>query len=117
MYDLKLTTKQQNQEEGYIFPYHYLNLFSDEYRYIWDNEYLSYLEIVSGYIKKKNPKTLLDAGCGDGRLLFELKNTKIELTGIDFSSQAINFAKIYNPKAVFFVQDLARVTLMKKYDC
>jgi 2-polyprenyl-3-methyl-5-hydroxy-6-metoxy-1,4-benzoquinol methylase len=58
----------------------------------------------------------LDAGCGDGRFCYELRNEKVRLIGIDFSEKAIGFAKIINPHAQFIVSSLRNVCLGNRVD-
>ncbi|KCZ73716.1 hypothetical protein H311_05326, partial [Anncaliia algerae PRA109] len=47
-------------------------------------------------------KRVLDAGCGVGNSLFNLKNA----VGCDFSENAISLAKERLPNLTFFVHDL-----------
>ncbi len=105
---LKLTKKQATQEEEYIFPYHYLDLILNENREIKEIERMSLISKIKGLVKKFNPKKILDAGCGDGRLCYELKKY-FDITGMDYSERAIRFAKAFNPEVDFFVRDLDSV--------
>lgn len=71
-----------------------------EYRNIYDNEgghffYVSTHELVVGLIKKwigRKKLSILDAGCGTGGLLSKLKRFG-EVSGIDFSPEAVKFAR------------------------
>ena len=54
----------------------------------------------------KSAKKVLDVGCGPGRLSYELIKKGYEVTGIDYSSRAIEFAKIMVPEGKFYVLDL-----------
>lgn len=117
MSSTKFTKKQKDQEESYVIPYHYLDLFDASYKNIWSLEYLSYLRIVkSMIIGLKGGGVLIDAGCGDGRFIYEMANERAELIGIDYSSRAIDFAKLYNPNSRFIVSDLTKFRLYKKVD-
>ena len=49
---------------------------------------------------------LLDAGCGNGRLLDVLRDKKINYTGIDFSKALIAIAKKQHPDRTFVISDI-----------
>jgi SAM-dependent methyltransferase len=113
---MNLTSEQQVQEEQYIFPYHYLDLFCEDYKYLYYLSYLNYLHVVRDLIPQQ--KVVLDVGCGDGRFCFELQKTNktAKIVGLDYSKRAIEFAKIFNPKVEFFVKDLKELDLPYKFD-
>ena len=113
---IKFTDTQMHQEGEYDFPYHYLDLKADDYKYLRCIEYLSLLNKTKNLIKPFNGQKILDAGCGDGRFCYELRNENIEIYGVDFSERAINFAKAFNPKAKLFVKDLKNLDLPHKFD-
>ena len=64
--------KEQIQEEEYAFPYHYADFVSEKEKFIEFN-YWEFLNVIKNLILKYPHETILDAGCGDGRLCFELK--------------------------------------------
>ena len=107
------------QEDEYLFPYHYLGLKCDDYRYLYHADYLGYLKVIIdtlGSVDSK--KSILDAGCGDGRFTFEM-NKRIKnanIIGIDYSDRALAFAKAFNPATHFEKQDLTKFNLKKKFD-
>jgi 2-polyprenyl-3-methyl-5-hydroxy-6-metoxy-1,4-benzoquinol methylase len=55
----------------------------------------------------KNGDRVLDAGCGNGRLLEALENKNIDYLGIDNSRSLLNLAKKNYPKNKFLELDLA----------
>jgi len=59
---------------------------------------------------------LLDAGCGDGRLCYELAQGGWDVVGIDYSERAIAFAKAFSPTVKFIVGDLAKYQPEKQFD-
>jgi len=116
----KLTEEQKIQEKEYFFPYHYLDLASDYHKYLSRFRYrslLSYIEeLVSDMVISEDNTTILDAGCGDGRFCYELKDLDCEIMGVDYSERAITFARGFNPDIKFFVQDLENLELPYKFD-
>ena len=124
MAKLNLSPEQQLQEDKYLFPYHYIVSFKNSdfchYRVLdWGYIYASYIKFVISQIKKKRPFSILDVGCGAGRFLFYVrKNLKnVKLTGIDYSSRAILFAKAFCPDIEFILGDILNDDLLReKYD-
>lgn len=110
------TETQLHQEGEYDFPYHYLDLKVDDYKYLRSIEYVSLLNRVKNLIKPFRGQKILDAGCGDGRFCYELRNENVDIYGIDFSERAINFAKAFNSRGKFFVKDLKNLDLPYKFD-
>ena len=98
-----LEKEQQLQEDSYRMPYHWLmNTFNRKGR-----DYFGYVSICLNLIESYKNKRILDAGCGDGRFLSELKNRgAINLYGIDYSERAVSFAKIFIPEANIQIGDL-----------
>ena len=52
----------------------------------------------------------MEAGCGDGRFLHELRKETDNaiLHGIDYSARAISFARVFNPGVALSVADLTK---------
>ena len=113
---VQLTTTQQLQENEYSFPYHYMDLAENPLTIFWSIEYLSYINIVKNIIKPTSNKTILDAGCGDGRFCYEMNKVGAKIVGIDFSESAIRFAKAFNPNIEFLVQDIKDIDLPYQFD-
>jgi 2-polyprenyl-3-methyl-5-hydroxy-6-metoxy-1,4-benzoquinol methylase len=111
-----LSSEQRTQEAGYFFPYHYLDLKVDEYRYIYHTEYLHVLKAVKELLKPFEGKLILDFGCGDGRFEYEMRNESSRVIGVDYSERAISFAKAFNPKAEFYTQDILNLKLSHMFD-
>lgn len=109
-------TKQQLQEEEYEFPYHYMDIKSHEYRLIRNVEYLSKIDFFKQLLKQYDCHHILDAGCGDGRIVFELNKVGFNCTGVDLSDRAIAFARAFNPHSRFHIQDLTRLSVEGKFD-
>jgi len=91
------------QDKQYMeFPYHYIpyidqNGYPSITRLLpWGYEYLAMVGYLKGKILGSNPEKLLDVGCGDGRLIYEIKGDIHQCYGIDLSKVAINYAKAFN---------------------
>lgn len=113
------------QEDEYVFPYHYIpevsaNQFSQVKNLSWGYLYLARLQRVVEIVRSWEFSTLLDVGCGDGRLLHELHQALpgMRLTGIDFSDSPLRFARAFNPDLEFIRGDIAddRSLIPQKYD-
>jgi 2-polyprenyl-3-methyl-5-hydroxy-6-metoxy-1,4-benzoquinol methylase len=101
--------KFSQQEVQYDFPYHFVpsrenGRFSLCRSLWWGFEYLSYIELVRDAVMKRTPAGVLDVGCGDGRLLHEIRlvNESSSLCGIDLSERAISLARHFTPSGVDF---------------
>lgn len=90
------------QESQYLFPYHYLSLYSVEHRDLLHLHYLEELRLVRAWLEAMGARSVLDVGCGDGRLCYELKD-RFRVVGIDMSERAIAFARAFNPDVEFLV--------------
>ena len=94
MSENKLTNEQLIQEKEYIKPYHYFikrNSFEG-------NFYFAYLDKCIKLVNQNTNKKILDAGCGDGFFLSKLDDKKNKLYGLDYSSRALDLAKLFNTK-------------------
>lgn len=65
----------------------------------------------------KDSKTILDIGCGDGvhwNYLKKIEKIEIDYTGVDVSSQAVNYLKNHagNDEGNFFVMDACKLDFM-----
>ncbi len=122
-----MNLKQEKQEMEYDIPYHYLPKFIDGnvipgLELDWASEYLLSLRLVEEYVEYLKPNSLLDIGCGDGRLANEMsiKFPKMAFTGIDYSKRAIRFVQaMQNTTNVeFLAVDLKHEEkeMLEKYD-
>jgi len=113
-----LSNEQRSQESQYEFPYHYVphlqgGRFSQARVNRWGYEYLSYLTYVLDQLGGLAFTSLLDIGCGEGRLLHELarRRGEVSLTGVDYSAPAVAFAQAFNPTLNFACGDITDRTL------
>jgi 2-polyprenyl-3-methyl-5-hydroxy-6-metoxy-1,4-benzoquinol methylase len=105
----------QQQDTLYEFPYHYLPTIDKQgairvhQKLAWGLEYMTYMSFIFQLIKKYTPSSLLDVGCGDGRLISMVKSSVPYVAGVDLSSNAIAFAKAFNPNIDFFCNEVSEV--------
>jgi len=109
----ELTREQGFQERLYEYPYHYIPVwdgrsFSQCKTLYWGYEYLSYLHFVLERLMDIRFESLLDVGCGDGRLLFELNQRvpRKRLVGIDISERSIGLASLMAPDVEWVCGDI-----------
>lgn len=98
--------KYYYKNERYFLPEHWT---IKRYSYL-EADYLNYLSVIKEYISDNFEKgaRILDLGCGDGRIAYELQNLGFEVTGLDYSERAIGFAKLLAPKCQFYCVDLTK---------
>jgi ubiquinone/menaquinone biosynthesis C-methylase UbiE len=77
--------------------------FSDKRQQVWDLEFLR--EHV------KNGETILDLGCGNGRLYQLFDKNQLTYIGIDQSKKLINIARKQVSEGNFFVADMRELSL------
>ena len=109
---------QEIQENQYRFPYHYIptltrNTFKHYVLFNWSVNYLTAVNEVVRYSMKFD--NILEIGCGDGRILHEIRKAYPykTLTGIDYSSQAISLAKVFNEGISFYQLDVTEVNVQE----
>lgn len=108
--------KSTLQAEQYEFPYHYLvDLESRTFvkNLDWGLDYLSYIEKVLDLTRKYLDGEILDVGCGDGYLLYNLARSPgfepgIKAIGVDIDAKAVKFAQAFSHglPVEFRVQDI-----------
>lgn len=111
------------QEAEYGFPYHYIpSKNGSEVSFIrswpWGIKYLAGMDLIMDLIAEQSFESLIEVGCGDGRLLAEAASRfeNKELIGVDYSPRAISFAHAFNPKLDFRTLDVTKESLNKKFD-
>ena len=62
------------------------------------------------------PKSVLDAGCGTGRVGRELARRGIEVTGVDIDPEMLGTARAKAPDSDWRLADLATVDLGRTFD-
>lgn len=117
-----MKSEDQIQENEYGFPYHYIPKDGADIGFHrswgWGLKYLGGIRLMLEKVKEYSFESLIEVGCGDGRLLSEIQKEFPEkrLKGIDYSERAIGFARAFNPRMDFDVVDSTANTLEEKFD-
>lgn len=92
---LELTKKK------YTLPYHWMRD-----RFHKDSlPYFGYMDIVLRQLPPA-PASVLDAGCGDGRISFEMIQKGYQVTGLDILPISVVYAQAFSPSGNFHQADL-----------
>lgn len=104
------------QAQQYAYPYHYLPDVNDSglvtiFRSLkWGMEYLTYMTFVRDLITDElRAESVLDVGCGDGRLSDMVQDRVERVVGCDLAEQAILFARAFNPHLEFYLDDVQNI--------
>ncbi len=118
-----MVKKKEIQERQYSFPYHYVpreeeRTFTQTMYWSWGFRYLGGIKVVLDLIAEEGFQSLLDVGCGDGRLLKEIqkKYSEKHLMGIDISQRAISMANAMTPEIEYRCIDISADAYIGKFD-
>ncbi len=67
-------------------------------------------------VRSFRPSSVLDAGCGTGRVAIELARHGIEVVGVDVEDSMLAEARRRGPGLVWLQADLARMELGRQFD-
>lgn len=119
----KKDARQKLQEEEYEFPYHYLpkrfNGTLKSFRYWgWGYNYFFGIEMLVNKLRDIPFETLIDVGCGDGRITGEVQKAFKGkwIKGVDYSSKAIEYAKLFHPEVDFSCWNIMENPPYEKFD-
>jgi len=68
------------------------------------------------FITDLRPRSVLDAGCGTGRVAIELSRRGMDVIGVDLDADMIEAARRKAPQLTWIVDDLARMELDRRFD-
>jgi ubiquinone/menaquinone biosynthesis C-methylase UbiE len=68
------------------------------------------------FVRALQPRTVLDAGCGTGRVAIELSRHGIEVVGADISSSMLETARELAPQLDWIEADLTTLDLGRRFD-
>lgn len=85
-----------------------------------DKDYNGEADYIESLIKKYSlipVKTILNMGCGTGKHDMFLNKKGYTVTGVDFSSEMIDIARINNPEMEYHCGDICNIKLNREFDC
>jgi SAM-dependent methyltransferase len=68
------------------------------------------------FVARRRPRSVLDAGCGTGRVAIELARRGIEVLGVDVSASMLAIARERAPQLCFLQADLTTLELERRFD-
>ncbi len=95
------TRSEDLQEDQYSRPYHHLLVETGR-----GIPYINLMKLLAGFVDPQPGEQILDAGCGDGRLLHEIAGSDASLFGVDHSLKALRYAAGFTPRAFLSLQNL-----------
>lgn len=98
----RIDPTQTLQEAEYAFPYHYVAQWKPRFTQClndnWGIHYISTIEFLLNKLGDHSFKSVVDIGCGDGRMSRELalRYPNRRVLGVDYSVRATGLAKAMN---------------------
>jgi SAM-dependent methyltransferase len=68
------------------------------------------------FVAAYSPRTVLDAGCGTGRMAIELAARGLDVVGVDLDADMLAVARAKAPELAWLEADLARLDLGRRFD-
>ncbi|MFA9445790.1 trans-aconitate 2-methyltransferase [Egicoccus sp. AB-alg6-2] len=68
------------------------------------------------FVQRYGPRTVLDAGCGTGRVAIELADRGVDVVGVDVNASMLEVAKQRAPDLPWVLADLAALDLGRAFD-
>jgi SAM-dependent methyltransferase len=68
------------------------------------------------FIESLHPRSVLDAGCGMGRVAIELARRGIDTVGVDLDPDLLDYARRSEPAIQWLLDDLATMDLGRSFD-
>jgi len=118
----ELLSEQVAQEDEYRIPYHHLSAFAPSFRPgfsdSWAMNYNHSVEFVLEQVSQINPSSVVDIGCGDGRITREIGSHFVgrRNVGIDFSERAIALARLMHPDGDYEAMDITNQKFPYSFD-
>ncbi len=99
--------KAELQDSLYALPYHWFVARPSPSTSLGDHlHYMGAIESALDWLMPLKGKAVLDAGCGEGRVSFELVKRGAQVWGVDLSERAIAMARVLVPQAQFSAASL-----------
>ncbi len=68
------------------------------------------------FVMRQHPTSVLDAGCGTGRVARELSRRGVETVGVDLDRSMIETARLLAPDLIWLLGDLSHLELGRRFD-
>lgn len=91
-------------------PYEYDQRFAEEERAGRD------MHGEANFVRSLKPNSVLDAGCGTGRVAIELARRGLEVEGVDLDAAMLGAARRKDPEVRWHQADLAELDLGRHFD-
>ncbi len=90
----------------------------DHYQQRFDSLAASGVDVhgEADFVAARQPGSVLDAGCGTGRVARELARRGIEVVGVDVDGSMIATARRLSPELTWFAADLTQLDLGRSFD-
>ena len=94
------------------------NWRGDDYQRRFDDLAASGVDVhgEATFVMRYAPKTLLDAGCGTGRVAIELARHRVTVVGVDVNTSMLVTARDIAPDLEWIEHDLATLDLGREFD-
>jgi SAM-dependent methyltransferase len=70
----------------------------------------------AGFVMRLRPRTVLDAGCGTGRVAIELGRRGVDVVGVDADASMLDVARQRAPQLEWIAADLTTLALGRTFD-
>ncbi|MCO1579124.1 class I SAM-dependent methyltransferase [Crossiella sp. SN42] len=70
----------------------------------------------AGFVRSYRPGSVLDAGCGTGRVAIELARHDIDVVGVDVDASMLEVARKRAPHVTWHRRDLTSLALGRRFD-
>ncbi len=70
----------------------------------------------AGFVMRWHPATVLDAGCGTGRVARELARRGLDVVGVDVDASMVETARRLSPALEWVTADLTALDLHRRFD-
>jgi 2-polyprenyl-3-methyl-5-hydroxy-6-metoxy-1,4-benzoquinol methylase len=112
--------KARLQDDLYALPYHWFVAPPSPSTSLGDQlHYMGAIDSALNWLMPLTGKSVLDAGCGEGRVSFELIRRGARVWGVDVSERAIVMARVLVPQAQFAASSLLDLRDLRDgfFDC
>ncbi len=70
----------------------------------------------AAFVMRRSPRSVLDAGCGTGRVAIELARRGVEVVGVDIDASMLATARAGGPDVEWHERDLSSLDLGRTFD-